>query len=338
MHARQDGRGSDHEMEPTRLLPDTPSSAPWVPLEVPPDFSRHKVYVGTAGYVFDDWAGIFYPPSGRRGKLVDSGAANRTLGDVQGSRDKLIFYQKYFSFLEINHTFYKEPVAQTFIDIERRSKPGMLYAVKVHQDISHRNHFDAARGGEMMRRHAEAVAPLVETGRFHSFLIQLDERLAKSQKTLDYFMRVAAEAVRLRLSVHIEFRHRTWHHEYVLQTLKDGGVGICNTETAPVAEMFPLKAYATTDKGYVRYSGLNAGGQPAGGEARSPLEKRAAREARYDYLYSESEMVERIKKQLALREKTESLAVVFKNHARAGSVLNAMLNLKLLREKLEAPH
>ncbi len=310
-------------MEQTKSLPNDPSdvpnapssgSAPWKPLPIPPDLSRRKIHVGTSGYYFDDWVGRFYPPKEHRGHRGGQGA--RAYSEGEGTRDKLLFYQKYFSFLEINQTFYKEPLRQTFLDIERRSKPGMLYAVKVHQNISHQTHFDAVRGGEMMRRHAEAVAPLVETGRFYSFLIQLEERMAKSHKALEYLMRVCAEAVRLRLSVHIEFRHRTWHHEYVLQTLKDCGVGICNTEIPPVAYAFPLKSYATTDKGYVRYGGLNLG------------------KDRYDYPYSAVEMAERVAKQLVLLDKTEGAAIVFKNHSRAGSILNAMLNLRLLEERL----
>ncbi len=272
--------------------------------EIPANTPRHKVHIGTSGYHYDDWVGCFYPPSTKKS------GKNGTNGD------KLHYYQKYFSFLEINQTFYQEPVQQTFLDLERRSKPGMLYAVKMHQDLSHQTHFDADRGIAILRRHAEAVAPLVETGRFYSFLIQLDERLAKSHKALEYLLRVASEAVRLRMSVHIEFRHRSWHQEYVLQTLKDGGVGICNTEIASVAPVFPLKSYATTDKGYVRYHGLNP-------------EK--TRNGQCAYLYSDAEIAGRVKMQWALMEKVESLAVVYSNPLQAGSAINAMENLRQMR-------
>jgi hypothetical protein len=46
-----------------------------------------------------------------------------------------------------------------------------------------------------MRGHIYAVSPLVETGRFFSFLIQLPDFMIRSQKKLDYLLAVAVEDV-----------------------------------------------------------------------------------------------------------------------------------------------
>src|SRR3954469_5903363 len=130
------------------------SGGAWKPLDIPPDLSALGLRVGTGGYSFDDWDGRFYPPA---------------------SRARLPFYQLYFSFLELNHTFYQEPLLQQFAELERCSKVGMMYSVKVHRDVSHKGTWDAEEGRSLMRRHASAVSPLAESGRFYSFLIQLDE-------------------------------------------------------------------------------------------------------------------------------------------------------------------
>ena len=136
----------------------------WKPLDPPPDLSAKKIYIGTSGYYYDDWLGLFNPP--RR----------RTAAEIadKESADRLRFYQRYFSFVEINNTYYRMPERAHFVDIEGRSKGSMLYAVKVYKDISHAQEYVAEAGKELMRKHISAVSPLIETGRFFSFLIQLE--------------------------------------------------------------------------------------------------------------------------------------------------------------------
>ena len=185
-----------------------------------------------------------------------------------------------------------------------------------------------------MRGHIAAVSPLVETGRFFSFLIQLEDHVYRSRKKLDYLLGVAAEAVRMRIDVHIELRHISWHDANVLQALKDAGVGICNTEIPAVDHAFPLKAYATIDKGYIRYSGLNRAKWYPDKKPASAREKIAARNARYDYDYSGEEILARAEGQMALHNKTTSVAIAFNNHFQGKAIRNAITNIKLLKQKL----
>lgn len=290
----------------------------WKPQDIPPDLSALGLRVGTGGYSFDDWDGRFYPPA---------------------SRARLPFYQLYFSFLELNHTFYQEPLLQQFAELERCSKPDMLYAVKVHRDVSHKGTWDAEEGRSLMRRHAAAVSPLAESGRFYSFLIQLDEGVERARKALDYLLAAGSAAVAEGLDVHIEFRNRTWHQEAVLQALKDAGIGICNTDLPQLPHMFPLRSYATTAKAYVRYCGRNLGawrpdGHGAGG---SPAERSRARNARYDYLYPARELEELAQGLLVMRKKADTVAAVFKNHVGAQAACNALELGRLLAKQGGGP-
>jgi uncharacterized protein YecE (DUF72 family) len=300
-----------HE-RPSLVTSKIPPLGNWKPHDIPPDLSAQGLHIGTGGYAFDDWAGPFYPP---------------------GARDHLPFYQLYFSFLELNHTFYQEPLVQHFVELERRSKPGMLYSVKVHRDVSHKGTWDAREGHALMRRHAAAVGPLAESGRFYSFLIQLDEGVERGRKVLDYLLATAAAAVSEGLDVHVEFRNRTWHQEPVLQSLKDAGIGICNTDLPPLPHVFPLRAYATTDKAYVRYCGRNLAAWRPDGHGGSPAERMRARNARYDYLYGPGELEELARGQLQMLKKTGAVAAVFKNHVGAQAALNAMRQIRLLAQR-----
>ena len=300
------------------------------PPEPPPDITGYGWYVGTSGYYFEDWVGRFNPPKVTGKRLSALSASERA------DQDRLRFYQKYFSFVEINNTFYREPTIEHFLDIATRSREFMMYAVKVHRDISHTKRWDPEAGRAMMCRHITAVSPLVETGRFYSFLIQLEDHVYRDQRKLDYLLAVASEAVKMKIDVHIEFRHRSWHAIYPLQALKDHGIGICNTEIPPVEHAFPLKAYATTDKGYVRYSGRNLQNWYPEGRQTTSKERIAARNARYDYLYSEDEIEERVEEQLVLSTKVSSVAVAYNNHYRTQAVINAIQNIRLLKTRLDA--
>lgn len=294
-------------------------------MEPGPDMRREGFFIGTSGYYYDDWIGLFNPPRRPRGSPPESG----------GEHDRLRWYQRYFPFVEINNTFYREPDIAHFLDIERRSLPSMLYAIKVHKDISHTKEFDAAEGQERINRHIAAVSPLIETGRFYSFLIQLEDHAYRTIERLDYLLAVGSEAVRRSIPVHIEFRHASWHAEAVLQSLKDAGIGVCNTDIPPVPHAFPLRAYATTDKGYLRYSGRNLANWYQKSTTGGYRGKIASRNARYDYAYSDEELSRLVTGQLALRKKTAAVAVAYNNHFQAKAVANAIKNLRLLSELLE---
>lgn len=309
----------------------SPRAGGWKPWDIPPDLSALGMHVGTGGYSFDEWDGRFYPPAGRSGP--PAGRFEPHVDRVEPpARDRLPFYQLYFPFLEINHTFYQEPLLQQFVELERRSKTGMLYSVKTHRDVSHKGTWVADEGRALMRRHAAAVSPLAESGRFYSFLIQLDEGVERARKVLDYLLAAGSAAVSEGLDVHVEFRNRTWHQEPVLQALKDAGIGICNTDLPPLPHMFPLRAYATTDKAYVRYCGRNLGAwRPDGhGANGSPAARSHARNARYDYLYPAEELEELAQGLLAMRKKAGAVAAVFKNHVKAQAAANAAELIRLL--------
>jgi uncharacterized protein YecE (DUF72 family) len=304
-----------------------PALSAWKPFEIPPDITAKGFYIGTSGYYFDDWVGIFNPPKPRRSQKLETIAGREDF-------DRLRFYQKYFRFVEINASFYMEPVQQTYIDIERRSFGNSMFTVKAHQSVSHTREWDAQKSKEMMERHIEAVAPLIETGRFYSFLVQLEDHNAHSLKKLDYLLAVCEPAVRRKIDVHIEFRHRTWHREAVLQKLKDFGIGICNTDIPPFPHVFPLKAYATTPKGYLRYSGRNLDNWYPKAKAKTAKERIAQRNSRYDYRYSDDEIRKNAADQIKLGQKTNIVAVAYNNHYKGGAVKDATTNIKMLKEKL----
>ena len=293
----------------------------WQPLAIPRDITRTGVYVGTSGYYFDDWLGKFNPPR------ISKKDYNLLQEEQKKDHDRFQFYQKYFSFIEINHTFYQEPQLRAFIDIEKRSRSRTLISVKVHKDISHPKTPDIHKGIEQMQRHVHAVSPLAESGRFYSFLIQLGDYNDRSLEKLDYLLAISEVAIKKRMDVHIEFRHKSWHNQHVLKKMKDCGVGICNTEIPMFEHTYPLKTYATTDKGYIRYSGRNKRAWYPKAKAETSKERTEQRNRRYDYLYTKKEVADRVKAQVQLLKKANTLAIAYNNHYNIQAIKNALENI-----------
>ena len=285
----------------------------WRPLSRPPnDITKLGFHVGASAYDSEDWDGRFYPPS------------DRTSSAPKAHLEKLKFYQTYFPFVEIDHTSSESPQITSFVDLERHSNESAKFSVRAIR-ISRSGDRDPTKGVDLIRKHIRAVGPLVEAGKFYSFHLQLEHTVFRSQEGLDYLLAVASEAVRARLGVHIEFRHASWHNHHVLLSLKDCGIGICNVELPRLKHAFPLKTYATTDKGYVRYCGLNP----------EAWKLENAKDGRYDYLYSEGEIEERVKGQISLSEKVSATAVVYNNYPRSQAAINAIQNIRQLHQAFE---
>jgi len=300
----------------------------WSPIHLPPDVSSAGYLVGTSGYYFDDWIGIFNPPK-VTGRNLEALSERDKL-----DQDRFQFYQKYFPFVEINNTFYGMPKIEYFHSLVARSKTGSQFTIKVYREISHTRNWDVSSGLELIKGHVRVCSPLQENNQFYSFLLQLEDRVEFTQKRLDYLISICSKSVKYGFDIHVEFRNKTWHKFQVLQSLRDSGIGICNTEIPSFKSVFPLKDYATTRKGYVRYSGKNFENWYPKGRQITSKDRVSTRNARYDYSYSNQEIEARVLKQLSLRQKTDLVAVAYNNHYSGQAVFNAIQNMKFI-EQLE---
>jgi uncharacterized protein YecE (DUF72 family) len=77
-----------------------------------------KVYLGTSGYAYYHWRGIFYP------------------ADLP-SRAWLSYYANYFNAVELNVTFYREPREKTFKEWASSVPYGFAFVLKAPRLITH---------------------------------------------------------------------------------------------------------------------------------------------------------------------------------------------------------
>ena len=212
-----------------------------------------------------------------------------------------------FPFVEFIGPFYRETALGDLVPAADQASHAR-FSVLVNRATSNPVIWDPAVGCSAMARHLDAARPLIKRGQLYTFLIQLDEEQGYDEKVLVYLRRLAALPLSERIPVHVEFRHISWHAHPVLQTLSDDGIGIANVEQPTSIDAFPLKAYATTELGYVRYC------------RRKP--------------YTDAEVSERVRGQVLLGKKVADAAVVWSREYNDQAEDNAASCIGLMRERM----
>ncbi|MEK6530846.1 MAG: DUF72 domain-containing protein, partial [candidate division NC10 bacterium] len=172
----------------------------------------------------------------------------------------------------------------------------------------------------------EALRPLVEAGRLGYVLFQLAPWVRFSEGALAYL-----ETLSDRLpgwAVAVEFRDRSWvpgHATEVFDALAKARVAAVCVDAPDTPNAIPRVPEATTDTAILRLHGRNAAGWLAQLHGDEP-----SVQAKYDYLYSEEELVELVGDARILGAKAKRVFVVFNNNNRDYPALNALAIRRLL--------
>ncbi len=186
--------------------------------------ARKGIYVGTSGWTYDDWSGVFYPE------------------EVKGP-ERLSWYARVFNTVEINATFYRNPT-QAMIDAWNRRLPaGFHLTVKGTRVVTH--HSKLADCAGPLEAFLERVGPL---RRLRVILWQLPPSLRKDVGRLEAFL----ELLPGRWRYAVEFRHASWWDAEVAEVLSRYGVAF----VAVSHPELPEAIYPTADFLYLRFHGL----------------------------------------------------------------------------------
>jgi len=264
--------------------------------EAVPPLRRHgTIHVGTSGFSFDDWRGVFYPGRLERGRW-------------------LTFYARHFTAVEINATYYRTPAPAAFQAMVDRTPEGFGFWVKVPGQATHTaDDFSAA-----MSRFLEAVKPLNDAGRLRGFLAQFPPSFRRSVRAFDRVSRLH-DALKDRMLA-VEFRHNGWLVDETFAFMKDRGLVYVVVDLPPLPGLPGPELHITGPASYVRFHGLNsrAWNNPSLGD-------------RYDYEYSLSQLKEWLPR-IAELDGESSTSYLFFNNCHAGQ---AVKNARMLRQLLE---
>ena len=79
---------------------------------------ENKIFIGTSGWIYRDWKGIFYPEDLVRSK-------------------ELSYYAEYFNTVEVNYSFYHLPDKQVFRNWAAEVPKNFIFSVKASRFITH---------------------------------------------------------------------------------------------------------------------------------------------------------------------------------------------------------
>jgi uncharacterized protein YecE (DUF72 family) len=158
--------------------------------------------LGTSGFAYDEWKGIFYP-------------------EGLGNARMLSFYAGRFNSVEINYTFRRFPQEKTLRRWAEQVPDGFRFSLKAHQRITH---FKRLQGvGEDVREQVRLARLLGD--RLGPILIQCPPSLEHDAGILASFLNVVPRDVR----VAMEFRHPSW--TAARDALAERGLAWCVAET-----------------------------------------------------------------------------------------------------------
>ena len=162
-----------------------------------------QILIGTSGYDYPEWKGVFYPQDLKR-------------------KDFLPYYATQFNALELNNTFYNMPTADRLMSFWERSEGQLQFSVKANRLLTHEVgadwHQDAAQ-------FIQAVSPIAEKGSLCAVLFQFPQSFHYTPENRVYLAKLIETFGSL--PVVIEFRHIEWIKESVLEGLESRGATLC---------------------------------------------------------------------------------------------------------------
>ena len=246
------------------------------------------ILVGTSGYSYLEWVGPVYPAGTKQ-------------------EDFLALYATLFPTVELNFSYYRMPSKRQIEDICSRSGPKLSFAIKANDSMTHRI---TSSWKESVRDYRDAIEPLMDGNRLTAVLLQFPYSFhydVDNRRYLDALLKELRE-----LPVAVEFRVNDWYNNRVFESLSARGIALVSLDLPALKNLPPVVDVVTAPFAYVRFHGRNAETWWGSDSA-----------ARYDYLYSEAELVawgERIK---GIAKKAQRLLVYFNNHRRGQAVENA---------------
>jgi uncharacterized protein YecE (DUF72 family) len=157
------------------------------------------IHVGTSGWQYRDWRGVFYPPQ-------------------LPQRAWLSFYATRFSTVEVNNSFYRLPSMNTFKRWRAETPEGFLMAVKASRFITHLLRLRGPQDPvDLLWERTAGLGP-----RIGPILFQLPPRFPVDADRLRDLLRVLPR----RMRAAFEFRDESWHTPSVFHLLDRAGAAL----------------------------------------------------------------------------------------------------------------
>lgn len=186
-----------------------------------------RFLIGTSGWSYAEWVGVFYPTS---------------------SESKLGFYSRIFPTAEIDSTFYAFPKEGMVIGWDRYSPKNFVFNAKLPQTVTHEKLMALGKPlEEELDKFASLMLPLNNSGKLGCLLIQLPPKYKYDGKHLEGFLALLPHGFKYA----IEFRHESWLRAETWKILSKYNVAY----TIVDEPLLPPEVHTTADFAYIRWHG-----------------------------------------------------------------------------------
>lgn len=188
-----------------------------------------RFHIGTSGWHYDHWRGVFYPAGLPKARWFD-------------------YYARHFPTVELNNSFYRQPQRSAWESWRDDAPDGFCFAVKANRFLTHIKRFKEAEeplkkfldGAHLLESH---LGPILYQAppNFH----RTDENVGRLEAFFGLLPREDQHV--------LEFRHNSWFVDDTLDLLRRHGVALC------VHDMKDLRCpkERTADFVYVRLHGAH---------------------------------------------------------------------------------
>ncbi|MGB2602058.1 MAG: DUF72 domain-containing protein [Candidatus Sulfotelmatobacter sp.] len=264
------------------------------------------VRIGTAGWSYKDWEGIFYPPGMQRRK-----------------QHPLEYLARFFDTTEINTSFYgplKPELAKLWCRKVAAVNKTFLFTAKLYRAFTHSpiavmEPTSAATirpTDEDETRTREGLDAIAGEGRLGALLIQFPVSFKNTPLNREYLDRLLRQFIEYPRVV--EVRDSSWNNAETLAAFTQKNVGFCNIDQPVLGRSLAPTEHVTSAIGYVRLHGRNY----------EQWFDSDNRNDRYNYLYNERELAgwkERIE---SVAQRAQTTYVITNNHFESKAGVNAL--------------
>ena len=181
-----------------------------------------KIHVGTSGYGYKEWKGIFYPEKISPGEM-------------------LRFYGERLNAVEINYTFHHMPTERVITPWAEQVPDDFIFAFKAPQVITHVKRLkDVGEETEYLFKTLSVLG-----GKLGPVLFQFPGSFRANRPLLEEFLALIPAA----MDCAFEFRSKTWFTDEILDLLRSRGRSLCiaDFDEKPAQEII-----GTAPWGYLR--------------------------------------------------------------------------------------
>lgn len=183
--------------------------------------------IGTSGWNYDHWKGVFYPEDIAKKNWFD-------------------YYVNFFPSVEINYSFYRWPKEKTLSKWVENAPSGFKYTLKAPRIITHRKRLHDTE--TKVREFYDLTKKLKRHTGCHLF--QLPPSFGKTERNLNR-LKEFLDSLDSRKDNAVEFRDNSWWDDEIYELFEDYKVTYCTVSGLGM----PDDVVVTSDTAYFRFHG-----------------------------------------------------------------------------------